>query len=95
MRGLRIGVESSLPVFFVCRSNLFIINFVGLVHPVSKAVYVEIDEKLEKCYKILDIIITKVIPIGGVVSKFIACFVVYFTTDSGNNAFELPIPGTW
>lgn len=61
----------------------------------SKAVYVEIDEKLEKCYKVLVIMIIKVIPIGIIVSKFIACLVVYFTTDSGNNAFELPIPGTW
>lgn len=67
---------------------------VGLTHPVSKAIYVEIDEKLQKWYKFLDIALVKVLPLSVIVTKSMACFIMYSTTDSVN-VFELPIPGRW
>lgn len=68
----------------------------GLVsHPASKRIYTKPDQQIEKVYGILQLVIVKVTPLCTVVPKLMTSFIVYFTTDLGGEAFELPIPGQW
>lgn len=53
----------------------------------------EIDEKLQKWYKILDFALIAM-TIGVIMMKSTTRFITYFTTDLSVDAFELPIPST-
>lgn len=67
----------------------------GLVHPTSKRIYTKPDQQLEKLNGILQLVIVKVIPFSVVIPKYLTCFLMYFITDLGNDAFEIPLPGQW
>lgn len=54
--------------------------------------YVEINQKIEKWCKIIELITVKVSPLTVVIPKLITSFFDYFTTDLGSEAFELPTP---
>lgn len=62
----------------------------GCVNPISKTIYHSTDRKLHKWIKLLNIALVNVAPICVTLLLFIASFVVYFTTDLGNDAFFLP-----
>lgn len=78
----------------ICRELHLLLFAIGLSHPASKNIYCEIDEKLQKWYKFMDIALVKVLPLSVIVTKSMTCFIMYSTTDSVN-VFELPIPGRW
>lgn len=64
----------------------------GLENPVSKRIYEEADQQIEKWSKILNTFM-KTVTVPGLVSpKFIVGFVTYFATDLGNDAFQLQYP---
>lgn len=57
-----------------------------------KANYCATNRQVAKICKILDVGMAKVMPQFMIWPKFIACFVIYFITDLGSEAFELPLP---
>lgn len=59
---------------------------------VSKVIHEATNHRVEKLSKILYTVIGKVSPIFIIWIKFISDFIVYVTTDLGNEAFELPAP---
>ena len=72
----------------VCRTTSFIFFF---LEPESKAMYSEIDHQIEKWSQIVYIVIAKITPVCFISPIFIYSLVIYFTTDLGNDAFELPL----
>lgn len=74
------------------RKNSFTINFSGLKYPTSKVIYTNTNPLVEKICKIIVWVAINVsLPII-LFSKFILSFTAYFTTDLGNDVFELPFP---
>lgn len=57
-----------------------------------KIIYEKTNKTAEKLCKIIYFICAKVSIPGSVLPKALACFFIYFTTDLGNEAFELPMP---
>lgn len=64
----------------------------GSKNAASTAIYVNIIDKVERLSRFIHIILLKVTVPCSIVPKFIVCFYLYFTTDKGNDAFELPFP---
>lgn len=64
----------------------------GLKDPASKAVHEETNRRVEKISRILHVATGVVCPQFVVWPKFLGCFAIYFTTDVGSEAFELPFP---
>lgn len=62
----------------------------GLEHPTSTANYVKINLTAEKWAKIIYFVYLKVLLQAIMIPKLVFCFYLYFTTDKGNDAFELP-----
>lgn len=56
------------------------------------AIYVEINERVEKICEIIYFIVAKMTPACVVFPKFFGCLLVYFTTDLGSEALVLPLP---
>lgn len=79
---------------FSCISPLYnTINCkLGIIIPTSNAIYEETNRLVEKSTKNGFFILKYVIAPIFVLPKAIVCFSIYFTTDLGNNAFELPVP---
>lgn len=71
---------------------LFIIIFSGSKNPSSKAIYVKVVNQVEKLRRFIHFAFLKVTLPCIVLPKNIFCFYIYFTTDAGNDAFELPLP---
>lgn len=69
-----------------------IFHIAGLQNPTSKTIYNEIDEKLRKWFRFLNIAMVEVTPIAVTVPMFTAGYFAYFFTDLGNEAFVLPFP---
>lgn len=64
--------------------------FVGLEYQASSALYVKINQQVEKWSEIIYFIISKVSPQCIGLPIFIASLFAYFTTDLKNEALELP-----
>lgn len=64
----------------------------GLENPTSKVIYVETDQRVEKICQILDVVMVHVLPQCLIWPTFVMSFVIYFTTNFGSDAFQLPIP---
>lgn len=67
----------------------------GLVQPAAKRFYTKPDQQFEKLNGILQLVIVKMTPICVVVPKFITSCLMYFVTDLGSEAFELPVTAQW
>lgn len=57
----------------------------------SKAMYDETNRQIEKWTEIIDVAVVKVTPVCGIAPKIILCYFLYFTTELGNDAFELSL----
>lgn len=57
----------------------------------SKAIYDAANLQIEKWTNIIHLAVAEFTPILCVVPQCIVCFLVYFTTDLGNDAFELSL----
>lgn len=66
--------------------------FLGLKCPESKQKFSEIIALVEKWSKIIEFLSKKVTPACGILSRAIPSYCLYFFTDSGNEAFVLPVP---
>lgn len=53
-------------------------------------IYSKTDEKVKKWNRWINLLMVKVTPIGATLPKFILSFLLYFATDLGQSAFELP-----
>lgn len=53
---------------------------------------IETAEQVEKWNKILAFISIKMMPLAGVLSRAIPSFFLFYFTDLGNEAFQLPAP---
>lgn len=51
-----------------------------------------VDAKVEKWCKIVHFVFMRIVLYGVTVPKVIFCFYVYYTTDLGTEAFEMPFP---
>lgn len=69
------------------RANL---NTIGMDNPVSKVIHEEKIQQVEKWCKALDFIMRKVTLQMSMWPKLVGSIFRYFTTDLGNDAFELP-----
>lgn len=67
-----------------------IVNFIGIVNAISKTIYVGTDKKLQFLNKIIGIGIIKITPIGVTLPMCVVSIFKYFTTDLGDEAFDLP-----
>lgn len=66
----------------------------GLKYPKSKALYEKTNRQVELISKIIQFVVLYVSPPVLVLPNAIICLFMYFTTDLGNDAFNLPFP-TW
>lgn len=69
-----------------------LIFFEGWQYPGSAKIYIKTHGLVEKLCKIMYFVIVNVTVPGFILPKAFICFVVYFTTNSGSDAFELPLP---
>lgn len=92
-------MEVSFTFYFTLNVNFvrfwfLITSFIGLKYPRAKATYQCANQQTEKVCNFLYTFCVCVIVPGFVSPKAIYSFFVYFSTDLGPNAFELPFP-TW
>lgn len=66
--------------------------FQGLKHSRSRKLYIKTDDKVAKWIKVFDFSLVRATPIFVVTPKLITSFILYYTTDIGREAFELPTP---
>lgn len=64
----------------------------GLKNLTSKAIHVATDRQQEKISRFLYVAMGKIAPHLIIWPKCIVCFAIYFTSDLGDAAFQLPIP---
>lgn len=57
----------------------------------SKVLYINANRKIEKWSRIAYFLLALATPIMWIGPKFISSLFVYFTTDLGNDALELPL----
>lgn len=57
-----------------------------------KITYDEVNRRIEKYSEIAYIVMVKVSPVLLVLPKFVVAMFVYYTTDEGDEALELPFP---
>lgn len=67
-------------------------NNLGSRHPASKMIYDKIIENVDKYSRFIHFVLLKITVPCFVLPKYIVCFYLYFATDRGNDAFELPLP---
>lgn len=77
--------------------RFILLNFnlpnVGITNvPTSNSVYQDCNELVEKLCKILYILFVNISAPGFIMPKIVLSFFLYFTTDSGADAFDLPLP---
>lgn len=68
------------------------IYILGSKNPPSKVLYDKTNGKIEKWSKILYFLMVKLTPMSWLLPKVIISLFLYFTTDLGNDALELPSP---
>lgn len=71
------------------------VHFAGLMKPNSKTIYDEIDRKLSFCFRILDFAVKNVMPVGMTFPLLALSYFVYFSTNAGSDAFQLPFYARW
>lgn len=64
----------------------------GLLHPSSKEIYENAHTFVEKCCSIIFTAFVKITFPSVTIPFLIVCYVLYFTTDIGSDAFQLPFP---
>lgn len=69
--------------------------FEGLKYPKSKAIYEKTNRITEMICKFMYFFIVSVVVPGFILPKAFYSFFIYFTTELGNYAFELPVPMWW
>ena len=74
------------PYFFVR------VRRTGLDNSESQGLYTETSQKVAKWIKIVDIALVKITPTLTILPASIVSFFIYFTTDLGDSAFQLPFP---
>lgn len=62
------------------------------MYAISKEMYAEIAQKLDKWNRNIDLIAAKLSPIFIVIPKGLACLAIYLTTDLHGDALELIFP---
>lgn len=70
----------------------FSVRILGLKYSATRSIYEETSQFEEKLSGIILFAMVKITPMCIFVSYFIYIFFVYFTTDLGADAFELPCP---
>lgn len=65
-------------------------HFIGLVNPASMAIYEKSNQQIEEYGNALSIFMRKVSIPCLIMPKVVISFITYFTTDLGNDAFQLP-----
>lgn len=65
--------------------------FQGLKYPASASMYDTTNRFIEKYGKII-LFVVAIIFSGAMLLHCILCFIIYFLTDLGNDAFVLPVP---
>lgn len=70
--------------------NKIVLKFKGSKNPASKKIYVECDSLVEKLSRFIYFAFLYVNLPAFVLPKSIHSYVIYFTTDSGRDAFALP-----
>lgn len=91
---IHIPHSMSVLLFRLFISDDFMLTYTGLKYLRSKATFERTNELTEKLCKIIYFLLVYVTVPGFVLPKAIYCFFIYFTTDLGNDAFELSLP-TW
>lgn len=67
-------------------------KFKGSQNPASKEIYVEIITLIEKLNRFIHFVMVNLTLPCLLFPKYTVCYYTYFTTDIGNDAFELPLP---
>lgn len=65
--------------------------FLESENPTSKAIFDHTNQLVEKLSQIGYVVIAIVTPVCIVILKAIVSYFLYFATDMGNEAFELPL----
>lgn len=64
----------------------------GLGNPTSTAIYTKVNQKIEKWTKTIHLFMVEVTAVLFIFPKLIMSYVLYYTTDTGGESFELPFP---
>lgn len=70
------------------------ICLLGLTKRVSKTIFTETNRKVEKWSRVMHLVVVETTPIFFGAQFLIVGFFLYYTTELGNDAFELQFP-TW
>lgn len=102
IESLESAINESMPGAIYSQWNRWMNNafhwrthFSGLVSPVSRAIYEKYNQQVEKYGDALVIFMRRVSIPCFICPKFIVSFATYFTTDLGNDAFQLPYHLWW
>lgn len=68
------------------------VNILGTENSASIDIHEATNRQIEKICRILHMAMSKVPPHFVIWPKYFGCLGIYFTTDLGREAFELPIP---
>lgn len=69
--------------------------FVGLVNPTVKTIYTQTVGAIKKHVGFSNTALIKVTPAAATLPVALGCFITYFTSDLGADAFELPLTSMW
>lgn len=64
----------------------------GYKNPKSKAIYYRANQRIDKTNGTIFTVVVKMNPFLAIFPKFIACLIVYFTTNMSNEVLKLPLP---
>lgn len=64
----------------------------GLEHSTAGVMYKDADSLVEKYCKMILFTAMLVLLQGLMIPKFVFVYLIYFTTDTGNDAFEMGLP---
>lgn len=78
----------------ICKIHVDSINFLEFEDPAAKVIFHKTNQFVEKCSQIVVLFVSILTPIIWVAPQIFASVFTYFTTDLGNDAFELLI-GMW
>lgn len=71
---------------------IYVTNELGLENPTSKAICRKTNHRVEKISKVCVFAMENVMVPCFIIPKTIRSFFIYFSTDLGRDAFDLPIP---
>lgn len=73
-------------------TNFEMMSFQGSKYPASRPMYEETNRTVEKWTEIVAFVMAKATPLSWIAPKVIISYYLYFTSDMGDGAFELPLP---